>query len=45
MGDWQNDNFNGIGMYIFANGDMYQGLFKDGNNFKGKFLYANGDIY
>jgi hypothetical protein len=43
MGDWHDDNFNGLGMYIFTNGDVYRGLFKNGSNIKGKFISANGD--
>lgn len=45
MGDWKNGNFNGLGMYIFSNGDAYQGLFYNGQSTKGVLYYANGDIY
>jgi hypothetical protein len=45
MGDWHKDTFNGLGMYIFGNGDIYKGLFVDGNSSKGVLLYTNGDIY
>ena len=45
MGDWHKDTFNGLGMYIFGNGDIYKGLFVEGNSSKGVLLYVNGDIY
>jgi hypothetical protein len=45
MGDWCNDTFNGLGMLIFRNGDVYRGFLKNGKELKGKYNYANGDVY
>lgn len=42
MGDWYDDAFNGLGMYIFSNGNIYKGLFYQGNSTKGILNYANG---
>ena len=37
---------NGQGMYIFANGERYEGLFKNSKKeCEGKYLFLNGDIY
>eukprot|EP01041_Mallomonas_annulata_P003568 gene3568-7095_t len=36
----------GIGIYVLANGDIYEGEWMDGyKHGKGRYTYANGDIY
>ncbi len=42
----EGDCINGYGKYIYDNGDIYEGNFKDSlRHGKGKMLYANGDSY
>lgn len=45
MGDWGRDRFNGLGIYVWANGELYQGVFVDGVSLRGVMLYATGDRY
>jgi hypothetical protein len=46
-GQWNGkEQLHGIGEIIFANGDFFEGEFKDGDaNGHGKMTYANGDIF
>ncbi len=45
-GNWENDQFSGMGLLIRKNGEKHEGQFENGivNGF-GKRFYANGDIY
>ncbi|CAF4929612.1 unnamed protein product [Rotaria sp. Silwood1] len=45
-GDWVNDKRTGQGVFTLANGERYEGQFKDNNfNGKGTYYYANGNQY
>mgnify|MGYP005649617647 FL=1 len=45
-GEWQNDRYNGQGVYTFPDGSLYYGNFKD-NYFSGQgtFYWPDGDSY
>lgn len=45
LGSWADDQFNGVGTYLFNNGDIYEGIFIDGVSSKGRFIYGNKDVY
>ena len=44
-GEFRNGKFNGSGIIEFANGDRFEGEFKENFVFKGTIYYANGDTY
>jgi hypothetical protein len=51
-GSYKDNKKNGLGKYIYANGDTFEvifiikGTFKNGKrNGPGKYIYANGDIF
>jgi len=44
-GEWKNGTIDGYGKYIFANGDIYIGKWKDNEKTNGEMTYTNGDIY
>ena len=46
-GQWDADAPNGNGTLSYLNGDLYEGIFKDGKRGcgLGKMEYCNGDIY
>lgn len=45
-GNWENNVQNGqVEKMVYANGDMFQGLFENGVRLDGKMTYKNGDIY
>ena len=45
-GEWQNDRYNGQGIYTFPDGSLYYGNFKDDLfNGQGTFYWPDGDSY
>jgi 1-phosphatidylinositol-4-phosphate 5-kinase len=41
-GDWANDQLNGFAKKVYANGDIYEGIWKDNKrNGKGFFIINN----
>ena len=32
-------------MYLFSDGDIFEGYFSAGASVKGKYYYKNGDVY
>jgi hypothetical protein len=45
-GDWKDNNKEGRGKYVYANGAAYEGDFKNGNmEGQGKYIHGNGDVY
>jgi hypothetical protein len=46
MGDWQNDIYHGYGMYIYHEGERYEGELVEGmKEGEGKYFYINGKVY
>ncbi|CAF0906417.1 unnamed protein product [Rotaria sordida] len=51
VGEWQHDKKHGKGRHRYRNGDIYDGLWRDGpykndkKNGKGILIYSNGDKY
>ena len=45
-GEWQNDRYNGQGVYTYPDGSLYYGNFKDDYfDGQGTFYWPNGDSY
>jgi 1-phosphatidylinositol-4-phosphate 5-kinase len=44
-GQWQNDYRTGNGICYFANGDVFQGLWKYDQMIRGLYRKANGEMY
>ena len=46
LGEWQSNQFDGLGVYTSANGDRYAGQFR-ANQYQGRgsYYYANGERY
>ena len=46
MGTWKEDKFYGEGIYVYINGERYQGKFLDGKKHgKGIYYYKSGAIF
>jgi S1-C subfamily serine protease len=45
VGSWQNNKFDGYGIYSYSNGDRYAGLFRKGSRHgEGKYTHYDGTI-
>ncbi len=45
-GEWHNDDMNGKGKFIYADGSVYNGEWRQGKRSgKGKFISINGSVY
>jgi hypothetical protein len=46
MGDWLNDTYHGYGLYIYNEGERYEGDLVEGmKEGHGKYFYIDGRIY
>ena len=46
MGEWHNNLFEGNGIYIFSNGERYEGELLEGKKEGlGSFFYNDGNVY
>ena len=43
-GTWRYDRLDGAGTFLYSNGDMYVGMFRDGNNYF-YLMYIEAIIY